>query len=121
MFLVAPASANAIGKFAHGIADDFLSTVALALPRGTPKILAPAMNTAMWENGIVKENIERLERAGFSIIGPREARLACGDVGKGALEEVNAIVRTALEALDVLAASDHAAERGAADVREQES
>lgn len=100
LFLVAPASANIIAKFAHGIADDFLSTIALALPRTTPKIIAPAMNTAMWENPIVQENLERLVRAGFSVIEPRDARLACGDVGKGALADVGAIVGASLAALE---------------------
>lgn len=106
VFLVAPASADIIAKFAYGIADDFLSTIALALPRDTPKIIAPAMNTAMWENVIVQENISRLKRAGFSIIEPREARLACGDVGKGALADVSLIVNAAKAALGTDAAAD---------------
>lgn len=116
IFLVAPASANGIGKFAHGIADDFLSTIALALPAATPKLIAPAMNTAMWENEIVQENLARLKRAGFAVIEPREARLACGDVGKGALAKVDEIVRAAL---DVLATPNRAAAPGAADGRER--
>jgi phosphopantothenoylcysteine decarboxylase/phosphopantothenoylcysteine decarboxylase/phosphopantothenate--cysteine ligase len=89
--LIAPATANIIGKIAGGIADDMLTTVVMALG-GKPVLLAPAMNTAMYENPIVQENIAKLSRLGYSFIEPREARLACGDLGRGALADVEEIV-----------------------------
>ena len=88
LFITAPASANIIGKFAHGIADDMLSTTALACR--CKKLIAPAMNTAMFENPIVQDNLERLQQFGFEIIEPDSGFLACRDTGKGKLpkEEV---------------------------------
>jgi phosphopantothenoylcysteine decarboxylase len=91
VFLIAPATANVIGKVANGIADDMLTTVIMAV-RNIPILIAPAMNTNMYENPIVQENIDKLKRLGFLIIEPREARLACGDLGKGALADVQVIV-----------------------------
>ena len=93
LLLVAPATADVIGKMANGIADDMLTSVVLAI-RGIPRLLAPAMNTAMYENPIVQDNLERLRNYGFEIIEPREGRLACGDLGKGAMAGVDEIVRT---------------------------
>lgn len=93
LLLVAPATADVIGKMANGIADDMLTSVVLAM-RGIPRFLAPAMNTAMYENPIVQDNLERLRSCGFEIIEPREARLACGDLGRGAMADADAIVRT---------------------------
>ena len=93
LLLVAPASADVIGKMANGIADDMLTTVVLAV-RGIPRLIAPAMNTNMYENPIVQENLAKLKRYGFEIIEPKEARLACGDLGKGALAGVETIVGT---------------------------
>ena len=90
--LIAPATANIIGKIANGIADDFLSTVVMAVPKGTPIYVAPAMNTNMYENPIVQENIEKLKRHGYLFIEPKESLLACGDLGKGALADVDKIV-----------------------------
>ena len=86
--LVAPASANVIGKIANGIADDMLTTTVMACP--CPKLIAPAMNTNMFENSIVQENIEKLKRHGYTIIEPDVGLLACKDVGAGKLpsEEV---------------------------------
>lgn len=98
LFLVAPASADVIGKLANGIADDMLTTVALAF-RDIPRFLAPAMNTNMYENPIVQDNIEKLRHYGYQIIEPKEARLACGDLGKGALADVGTIIRTVEDAL----------------------
>lgn len=94
LFVVAPASADVIGKLANGIADDMLTSVALAL-RGIPRLIAPAMNTNMYENPIVQDNLEKLRNYGFEIIEPKEALLACGDLGKGALADVDVIVRAA--------------------------
>lgn len=86
--LVAPASANVIGKLAGGIADDMLTTTLMACP--CTKILAPAMNTNMYENSIVQENLEKLKRHGYMVIEPAVGLLACRDVGAGKLpsEEV---------------------------------
>ena len=90
IFVIAPASANIIGKIAGGIADDMLSTVVMATK--APKLICPAMNTAMYENPIVQENIAKLAGLGYNFVEPREARLACGDLGKGALADVDVIV-----------------------------
>ncbi len=85
VFMIAPATANVIGKLASGIADDMLTTVALA---ARCKIqLAPAMNTAMYENAIVQDNLKKLEKFGFEIIKPAEGWLACGDTGRGKMPE----------------------------------
>ncbi|MEO1771151.1 MULTISPECIES: phosphopantothenoylcysteine decarboxylase [Enterococcus] len=92
LFLVAPASANIIGKLANGLADDLLSTVALALLPETKKIIAPAMNTYMYQNPIVQRNLTTLQEVGYEEIQPREALLACGDYGRGALANVSEIV-----------------------------
>lgn len=81
--LVAPASANVIGKLAGGIADDMLTTTIMACP--CPKIIAPAMNTNMFENSIVQENIDKLKRHGYTMIQPEVGLLACKDVGAGKL------------------------------------
>ncbi len=89
--LVAPASANLIGKLANGIADDLLTTVLMALDHA-PLYISPAMNTAMYENPIVQANLKRLTDAGIRLIEPRESELACGDLGRGALAEVGAIL-----------------------------
>jgi phosphopantothenoylcysteine decarboxylase/phosphopantothenoylcysteine decarboxylase/phosphopantothenate--cysteine ligase len=89
--LIAPASANIIGKLRGGIADDPLSTVIMAAHK-KPVVIAPAMNTAMYENPVVQENIQKLTRLGYHFIPPREALLACGDVGQGALAETGVII-----------------------------
>lgn len=81
--LVAPASANVIGKIAGGIADDMLTTTVMACP--CRKIVAPAMNTNMYENSIVQENLEKLKRHGYVVITPDTGLLACRDVGAGKL------------------------------------
>ena len=88
--VVAPATANAIGKLAAGIADDLLSTVLLALR--VPVILAPAMNEAMWNHPAVQANVETLRRRGVRFVGPEEGRLACGTEGPGRLAEPEAIL-----------------------------
>ena len=83
VILVAPASANVIGKIAGGIADDMLTTTVMACP--CRKIVAPAMNTNMYENSIVQENLEKLRRHGYVVIAPETGLLACKDVGPGKL------------------------------------
>lgn len=85
IFLVAPASANVIGKMANGIADDMLTTTILACK--CPKLVSPAMNTNMYENPIVQDNLKKLESYGFEIIDPAEGYLACGDTGAGKMPE----------------------------------
>ena len=85
VMLIAPASANIIGKLANGIADDMLSTMALAAT--CPILVAPAMNTHMFENRIVQDNLNKLKQYGMQVIEPAAGRLACGDVGKGKLPE----------------------------------
>ncbi|WP_101696904.1 phosphopantothenoylcysteine decarboxylase [Clostridium minihomine] len=93
LLLIAPASADIIGKMANGIADDMLSSVVLAI-KDIPRYIAPAMNTNMYENPIVQDNLARLKKYGFQIIEPKEARLACGDLGKGAMADVDVIIQT---------------------------
>lgn len=98
VFLVAPATANIIGKVANGIADDMLSTTIMATKAKV--IFAPAMNTNMYENKIVQSNIDKLKGLGYEFIEPASGRLACGDEGKGKLADVNTIVDKALAALE---------------------
>jgi phosphopantothenoylcysteine decarboxylase/phosphopantothenate--cysteine ligase len=93
LLLVAPATANILGKFANGIADDFLS--ALYLATRAPVLHAPAMNTNMWEHPAVRENVERLAARGDRFVDPGEGYLACGWIGKGRLAEPDDIVRAA--------------------------
>lgn len=93
LFLVAPASANTIAKLANGFADNMITSTALALPITAKKVLAPAMNTKMYENPITQENLSKLEKYGWHIIQPRETVLACGDHGIGALASVETIIK----------------------------
>lgn len=90
LLMIAPASANVIGKLAHGIADDMLTTTALACR--CPKIVAPAMNTSMYENPIVQDNRKTLQRYGFEIVEAENGHLACGDSGAGKLPEEKLLV-----------------------------
>lgn len=85
LFVIAPATANVIGKIANGLADDMLTTTYLACK--APKIVCPAMNTNMYENEQFEENLQKLKKKGVHIIEPIEGRLACGDVGKGKMAE----------------------------------
>lgn len=89
-FLIVPATANVIGKIANGIADDMLTTTVMATK--APVIIAPAMNTNMYENPIVQDNIQKLKNYGYKIVEPASGRLACGDLGKGKLADVDDIV-----------------------------
>ncbi|NLE59816.1 MAG: hypothetical protein GX616_15770 [Planctomycetes bacterium] len=90
LFLIAPATANLIGKFACGIADDLVST--LMVGRDCPALLAPAMNTRMWENPVVQRNVRILLDLGYAFVEPAEGYLACGAVGAGRMAEPEAIV-----------------------------
>lgn len=96
--LVAPATANVIGKMANGIADDMLTTTILACK--CKKIVAPAMNTNMYENPIVRDNIAKLMMYGFEIIPAASGHLACGDSGKGKLPDENILIEYILRALN---------------------
>lgn len=97
LFLVAPASANTIAKLAIGLADNMVTSTALALPTTTKKLLAPAMNTKMLEHPATQRNLKLLQDYGYQIIQPRDAVLACGDKGSGALASVETIVETVKE------------------------
>ena len=97
VFLVAPASANFLGKYANGIADDMLTTTVLATK--APVVLAPAMNTNMWSNAIVQKNVEALKSLGVSMVGPGSGYLACGDLGQGRMSEPEEIVEAVYDAL----------------------
>ena len=85
IFLVAPASANVIGKIAGGIADDMLTTTIMACK--APKLISPAMNTNMFENPIVQDNLKKLQNFGYEVIQPASGYLACGDTGAGKMPE----------------------------------
>lgn len=98
VMLIAPATANIIGKVANGIADDMLSTTIMATKAKV--IFAPAMNTNMYENKIVQDNIKKLKSYGYEFIEPAEGRLACGVTGKGKLEDPTIIVDKVLKELN---------------------
>ena len=91
IFVVAPATANIISKMACGIADDLVTCTAITTK--APVLVAPAMNTGMWENPTVQENVAKLKKLGVRFVGPKDGKLACGDVGKGALADVDEIVK----------------------------
>jgi phosphopantothenoylcysteine decarboxylase/phosphopantothenate--cysteine ligase len=97
LFLIAPATANIIGKLANGIADDFLSSTYLAST--APVLIAPAMNTSMWHHPATQRNLQQLRADGVQIIEPDEGEMACGTVGPGRLSEPERIVAAALEIL----------------------
>ena len=90
LFVVAPCTANVIGKLAHGICDDMLTTTMLATK--APKLIAPAMNTGMWENPILQDNLVKLKGYGYHIIEPIIGRLACGDTGTGKMNSEEVII-----------------------------
>ena len=99
LMLIAPATANIIGKIAAGIADDLVSTMVISAV--SPVVLAPGMNNQMWDNPVVQDNIEGLRRRGLLFVGPQEGWLACGSVGPGRMAEpteILEIVATTLKA-----------------------
>src|ERR671921_427814 len=97
LFLVAPATANMIAKFANGVADDFLSSTYLACT--APVLVAPAMNTTMWEHPATRRNLERLRADGVHIVEPDAGEMACGTIGPGRLSAPERIVAAALDIL----------------------
>ena len=96
-FLIAPATANVIAKLAHGLADDMLTTTVLAA--SCPKVVAPAMNTGMYENPVTQDNLQTLRDYGFSIVEPDSGVLACKDVGKGRLPDADVLISALEDAL----------------------
>ncbi|MGB2987384.1 MAG: flavoprotein [Phycisphaerae bacterium] len=90
LLLIAPATANIIGKIAGGIADDLVST--LVISAGSPVVLAPAMNERMWANPVVQRNVTTLSELGFKLVGPGEGWLACRGVGPGRMAEASEIL-----------------------------
>ncbi|MCW1913167.1 phosphopantothenoylcysteine decarboxylase [Luteolibacter sp. GHJ8] len=92
LFLVAPASADVIGNFAHGLAPDPLASIYLALPRSTRVVIAPAMNGKMWQHPAVQRNVAKLLEDGCTFIGPAEGDLACGYQGVGRMSAVEEIL-----------------------------
>lgn len=98
LMVIVPATANIIGKVSNGIADDMLSTTIMATKAKV--IFAPAMNTNMYENPIIQDNIQKLKNYGYGFIEPSSGRLACGDTGRGKLEDTEIIVEHILSALN---------------------
>lgn len=94
--IIAPATANVIAKLAHGIADDMLTTTVLAC--NCPKVVAPAMNTRMYENAVTRDNLCLLRKYGMEVAEPAEGRLACGDVGAGKMLEPDVLFQYVLRA-----------------------
>lgn len=107
VFMAAPASANAIAKFAWGLADDMLTTTFLACR--CPKIIVPAMNTQMYENPVLQDNLKRLEQYGCRIVEPASGYLACGDVGPGKMPEPEKLLQLVL--LEAACAKDLAGKK----------
>lgn len=97
LFLVAPASANVIGKIAHGIADDMLTTTIMACK--CPKLISPAMNTNMYENLILQDNLKKIKQYGMEVIDPACGYLACGDTGAGKMPEPEVLLAYILREL----------------------
>jgi phosphopantothenoylcysteine decarboxylase/phosphopantothenate--cysteine ligase len=98
LLIVAPATANILAKFANGVADDFLTSTYLAAK--APVLVAPAMNTTMWEHPATRRNMERLRQDGVEIIAPDDGEMACGTIGPGRLSQPERIVAAALEILN---------------------
>jgi phosphopantothenoylcysteine decarboxylase / phosphopantothenate---cysteine ligase len=94
ILLIAPATANIIGKIAHGIADDLLTCTVMATKAKV--LIAPAMNVVMYQNAIVQENIRKLQKHGVQLIPPIKGKLACGTIGEGHLAEVDDIVNAVI-------------------------
>ena len=94
LVIIAPATANICAKLAHGLADDMLTTTVLACR--CPKLIAPAMNTNMYENPVTQDNLDTLRRYGWEVIAPASGRLACGAVGPGKLPEPETLLQYVL-------------------------
>lgn len=94
IFIVAPTTADTLSRLSQGAASDIVTSVALALPPGKLKFIAPAMNTNMYTNPLTTKNIDILKSVGYNVIYPKKSLLACGDFGEGALAEIETIART---------------------------
>lgn len=99
LFAALPATADIIGKFAHGFGDDIVSASVLSLSTDCPKLFCPAMNTQMWENPIVQENVQTLEKHGWQRIGPEKGLMACGTSGAGRMANPQMIIEAITQAL----------------------
>ncbi len=97
LLLVAPATANIIGKAAAGVADDLTSASILTMLTTVPVLMAPAMNSRMWENPIVRRNVTTLKEYGVRFVGPVEGKLADGRVGMGRMADAEEIIKGAIE------------------------
>ena len=97
VLVIAPATANSISKAALGIGDELISTICLAA--NVPVVIAPAMNTFMYEHPAVRDNLDRLSNRGWTVVSPETGPLACGHVGPGRLADVNTIVQAVEECL----------------------
>jgi phosphopantothenoylcysteine synthetase/decarboxylase len=97
LMIVAPATANIIGKIASGIADELISALAMTAAASCPMLLAPSMNTRMWESPAVAANLDTLRKWGLNTVGPTEGWLACRTIGKGRMAEPDEILAAAVE------------------------
>jgi len=97
VFLIAPATANIIGKIAHGIADNLITCIALATK--APILIAPAMNTQMYRNDIVQDNCRKLKEHGIKFIDPIKGKLACGTTGEGHIADESLIIKAIQQAI----------------------
>ena len=100
LFIVVPATANTIAKLAHGFADNMVMSTALALPEHVKKLVAPAMNTKMYDHPATQANLKTLETYGYKLISPKESLLACGDYGRGALADLDITLERIKETLN---------------------
>jgi phosphopantothenoylcysteine decarboxylase/phosphopantothenate--cysteine ligase len=98
LMLIVPCTANVIGKIANGLADDMLTTTVMATKADV--IISPAMNSAMWENPIVQNNVEKLKKFGYTVLDTDKGRLACGDTGFGKLLPWEKIVEIVIKHLE---------------------
>ncbi|MDR2353097.1 MAG: phosphopantothenoylcysteine decarboxylase [Deltaproteobacteria bacterium] len=96
LFVIAPATANIIGKISSGIADNLISTTAISIGK-TPILICPAMNTNMYQHPSIQKNIDYLKSIGISFVPPKKSKLACGDEGIGALSEIEDIVNAIIK------------------------
>ena len=99
LFAVLPATADIIGKLAYGFGDDIVSASALSLPADCLKLFCPAMNTQMWDNPVVQENVQTLEKRGWQRIGPESGLMACGTEGSGRMAAPDMILEAIRQAL----------------------
>jgi phosphopantothenoylcysteine synthetase/decarboxylase len=99
LFAVLPATADIIGKIACGFGDDIVSASALSLSADCPRLFCPAMNTQMWDNPVVQENVRTLEKRGWQRIGPESGLMACGTTGSGRMAAPDSIIQAIHQAL----------------------